>query len=68
MSNNIDDPRTTLEYLGHLKPIARSFRRQCWDKNYNPSDYFKKIIYELEDLEEEVKDTIPEWDQIMSEH
>ena len=68
MSNIIDDPRTTLEYLEHLKAIARSFRRLTWDKNYTSSLIFNEVIKCIEEQEEIVEDTIPEWDQIMSEH
>tara|TARA_R100000773_G_C4150518_1_gene72809 strand:+ start:252 stop:458 length:207 start_codon:yes stop_codon:yes gene_type:complete len=67
MSNIIDDPRTTLEYLEHLKAVARSFRRQCWDKNYTSSITFNEVIKFIEEQEEITEDTIPEWDQIMSE-
>tara|TARA_R100001086_G_scaffold246876_1_gene179876 strand:+ start:2096 stop:2305 length:210 start_codon:yes stop_codon:yes gene_type:complete len=66
-SNIIDDPQTTLEYLGHLKAIAQSFRRQCWDKNYTSGITFNQVIKYLEEQEEIVEDSIPEWDQIMSE-
>ena len=67
MSNIIDDPRTTLEYLGYLKAIARSFRRQCWDKNYTSSVTFNEVIKFLEEQEEITEDSIPEWNKIMSE-
>ena len=68
MSNIIDDPRTTLKYLGYLKAIAKSFRSQTWDKNYTSSITFNEVIKFIEEQEEITEDTIPEWDQIMSEH
>tara|TARA_Y100000592_G_C5363918_1_gene265032 strand:+ start:280 stop:486 length:207 start_codon:yes stop_codon:yes gene_type:complete len=68
MNNIIDDPRTTLIYLEHLKAVAKSFRRQTWDKNYTSSLVFYEVIKCIEEQEEIVEDSIPEWDQIMSEH
>jgi len=67
MSNIIDDPRTTLEYLRHLKAVAKSFRRLTWDKNYTSSITFYEVIKFIGEQEEIVEDSIPEWDQIMSE-
>jgi len=66
MNNIIDDPRTTLEYLGHLKEITKSFRRLTWDKNYTSSITFYEVIKFIEEQEEIVEDSIPEWDKIMS--
>lgn len=61
----MDSPYETLKSVTALKQVAEMGRRACRDKDYNGSEFFHRIVRDLDDLQWEIEETIPEWEKIM---
>jgi len=63
----IDSPQKTLALVRGLRGIAREARDCSRNKDYCSGEIFNKIIKQLSETEEEIKDSIEGWEKIMHE-
>ena len=63
----IDSPQKTLALVRGLRGIAREARNCSRNKDYCSGEIFNKIIKQLNETEEEIKDSIEGWEKIMHE-
>tara|TARA_R110000764_G_scaffold76204_1_gene153278 strand:- start:142 stop:339 length:198 start_codon:yes stop_codon:yes gene_type:complete len=62
----IDSPQKTLSLIRGLKGIATEARDCSRNKDYNSGEIFNRIINQLSETEEEIKDSIKGWEKIMN--
>ena len=63
----IDSPQKTLTIVRALKGLATEARGCSRNKDYFSGEIFNRIIKQLNETEEEIKDSIEGWEKIMNE-
>ena len=63
----IDSPQRTLQALDELIESAEKIRRRCRNKNYYANDMLCSIIHQIEEIQEDIEASLPEWKEIMNE-